>query len=85
MRQLPLKSTDDGGENSEALPHSAANAEQIRWRSCEDRNEVRRGVKNTMRAQAKRGLVVRMGDVGDAHDAVALWALPEHAQAFGSR
>jgi hypothetical protein len=51
-------------------------AKNINWRSTEDRNETRRSVKNAMRAQAKQGVVVRVGTVCDAHDALALWALP---------
>ena len=54
-------------------------AKGVRWRSLDDINTVRRGIKNAMRMQVKRGRVIRVGTVGDAHDDQALWALPEHA------
>lgn len=57
-----------------------AGAKQVRWRCIEDRNAIRRSIKNAMRNQVKRGLVIRVGTIGEAHDDLALWALPEHAK-----
>ena len=51
-------------------------AKSIVWRRTEDRNDTRRSIKNAMAIQAKRGVVVRVGTVGTAHDDLALWALP---------
>lgn len=51
-------------------------AKSIAWRRTEDRNDTRRSIKNAMAIQAKRGVVVRVGTVGNAHDDLALWALP---------
>lgn len=50
-------------------------AKDIVWRCTEDRNKTRKGIKNAMGVQARRGLVVRFGTVGDAHDDLALWTL----------
>lgn len=61
------------------LLESITRAKAVRWRSVDDRHTVRRSIKNAMRMQVKRGIVVRVGTVGDARDDQALWALPEHA------
>ena len=52
---------------------------QIAWRTPEDRYEVRRSIKNALGVQAKKGLVVKVGQIGRANDGVAIWALPEYA------
>ncbi|MGA3983693.1 hypothetical protein ACI2VH_05980 [Ralstonia nicotianae] len=51
----------------------------VRWKTPEDRYETRRSIKNAMRVQAKKGLVVRVGSTGLRHDDIAIWALPEYA------
>ncbi|MGZ8338602.1 MAG: hypothetical protein ACXWU9_03400 [Telluria sp.] len=50
-------------------------AKKITWRSVEDRSETRRGIKDAMRVQVKRGIVTRVGVVGTGHDKHALWTL----------
>lgn len=48
------------------------------WRHLDDPRKVRQAIKTLMKRCAKRGLVVRVGEVGDAHNDAGIWALPEH-------
>ncbi|MGZ8338603.1 MAG: hypothetical protein ACXWU9_03405 [Telluria sp.] len=49
------------------------------WRNLDDPRKVRQSIKNLMKACGKRGLVVRVGNAGNAQNDPGIWALPEFA------
>lgn len=51
---------------------------KLTWRDIDDPQKLRRGITNTMRIAAKRGLVIRVGNTSTKGNADGIWALPEY-------